>query len=215
MLHWDINAKDDRFPKIRFRTLERIPLYYCWSCVNDLAYQVTSQSTIRIVSRKFKADKPNFQYEPYPSVFKRTPLALDSVVPRYHSNDLQDVGFGKRPFLRKPTPKRCALLESFFQHPFSIPAFGQISFTIRWCAIRQRWWNEESTRCPHKKCPGRTKIGGRKMSFLAGIANDPLRGLPMVEPALKNDATYWNYMVSVKFEICGDCLTIHGSNRCD
>jgi hypothetical protein len=83
LLLWDINCNDPRFPPRTFGPLERLPLYFCWGCVNDVCYQVVDGKRIRIhpVPRTFRNPGPYFPYKPYPKSFERRPLALDDAVP--------------------------------------------------------------------------------------------------------------------------------------
>src|SRR5579864_1402079 len=81
LLLWDINCKDPRFPRGKFGSLERLPLYYCWGCVNDLSYQVIDQDKIQILPAK-RSKGPYFQYKPYPEYFERRGLRLlDGSIP--------------------------------------------------------------------------------------------------------------------------------------
>src|SRR5262245_3431609 len=61
LLFWDINCRDSRFPKGKFGSIERLPLFYCWGCVGDLAYQVTSSDRIKILKPEHRREGPNFQ----------------------------------------------------------------------------------------------------------------------------------------------------------
>ena len=67
----------------------------------------------------------------------------------------------------------------------------------------------------------------RAMNFLAGILNDPLHGLPMIEPAVSSasqlpephdvmeNSRSWNFFVSVHYYICEGCWTVVARNVCD
>ena len=213
LLIWDLNAKDPRFPHGRFKPLERLPLYYCWSCVSDLSYRIVDNDHLSVSKSHDKREGPSYQYEPYPDHYPRRPLAFDADIPEVIRRIYKTWKSDSDPMWRKLTPKRRTILESFFGHSFNIPAFSQFHSQLGG-APTHRWWSEESTPCPFLKCPGRGNTP-KSMRFLAGVLNDPLRGLPMVEPRVKKNVTYWNYHISVKFEICGSCHTVHASNRCD
>lgn len=216
LLLWDINARDPRFPRRKFGAIERVPLYFCWGCVSDLAYRIIDSSKIVTISAQKHAG-PTFQYEPYPSTFPRQPLALTSAVPaevrRILSRWDKDDSFGEG-----LSEAATTALASFFGHP----AQWQLDLFHHQFGgpPLQRSWCEETFECPNPECRpsllGRLAGGKRrKMSFLAGVVNDPLHGLPMVEPAAEVTERQWNFYVSVQFHICAACWTILACNRSD
>jgi hypothetical protein len=79
----------------------------------------------------------------------------------------------------------------------------------------QPWWNKFTTDCPNPACPKLLTGRARRLRFVAGVLNDPLGGLPMVEPPKDVTSQWWNFFVSVQFQICGKCWTIHACNRSD
>lgn len=221
LLLWDINCKDPRFPRRKFGPLTRLPLYYCWACVNDLSYQVVDQQQIHIHPRKRSAG-PSFQYEPYPEFFERRGLVLLEGVPDEIRRIYQewmarwDNAADDGP-IPQPTQQDQKTLTAFFGHPVPLPR----------CLFHHQfggkpvvdYWANEVFECPNPACEGKLsdRLRGRKraMKFLAGVLNDPWAGLPMVEPANDETRRHWNYGVSVQYHICDYCWTVLGCNRCD
>lgn len=221
LLLWDINCKDTRFPRRKFGPLERLPLYYCWGCVNDISYQVVGQNKIYLHPRK-RSKGPSHPYEPYPDHFERRGLLLFEGMPkeirRMYRNlvarwDKADDDAG----IPEPTPKEQKKLTKFFGHPVHFPmSFFHHQFGGK--PLVQHWANEVFG-CPNPVCTGSfpNRMGGtqRAMKFLAGILNDPRAGLPMIEPADEKTRKNWNYSISVQYHICDHCWTVLGCNRCD
>src|SRR5262245_52673831 len=76
LLLWDINCRDQRFPRGKFGPFERLPLYFCWGCVSDLAYQVLPHGRLKLFRTEIMREGTSFPYDPYPPHFERRPLAL-------------------------------------------------------------------------------------------------------------------------------------------
>ena len=220
LLLWDINCKDPIFPRRKFGSLKRLPLYFCWGCVNDLSYQVIDDSAIRIHPGK-RSEGPSFQYEPYPQDFERNGLLLIEGVPKQIRNLVRKLvarwdtldGSDAVPV---PSDKEQKELTEVFGHSVILPMclfhhqFGGKPI--------QQHWADEVFKCPNSDCTGKIadRIRGRKrsMKFLAGILNDPWGGLPMVEPANEETKERFNFYVSVQFHVCDCCWTIMACNRC-
>lgn len=216
LLLWDINAKDPRFPHGKFGALERVPLYYCWGCGADLAYRVVAPNRIKIVSTD-RVEGLTFQYEPYPSHFERRPLALSDEVPDALREAITSWDMEKDPFARSLPKKQRKTLADFFGHEI-VFTFDLFHHQFGGVPLNRLW--EENVYCPNKECgPGLAnrlmRRSGRKMSFLAGILNDPQRGLPMIERVGETTESSANVYVSVQFHICGKCWTLHACNRAD
>ena len=213
LLLWDINCKDPRFGRRKFWILERLPLYYCWCCVNDISYQLTDGDRIRIHPPK-RRNETSFPYEPYPESFERRALTFDDGFPdkirRLCVRLLSDFEF-------EPSMQEKKTLREFFGHS----VIHGLELTHHQFGGRpmDSYWADEVFCCPNSACSGRItdRIRGRKrpMKFLAGILNDPWGGLPMVEPANDETKDNWNNYVHVQFHICDLCLTTTGANRCD
>jgi hypothetical protein len=80
LLIWDINCRDERFivdGKSVFGTLDRLPLYYCWTCSSRFSYQITGDD-IEILKFDGKYQGDNFPYSNYPESFPRIPLEFFS-----------------------------------------------------------------------------------------------------------------------------------------
>lgn len=213
----DINCRDSRFPPGKFGPLTRLPLYFCWGCVSGLEYQLLPNGELRMLRTEVMREGPSFQYEPYPSHFERRPISLICGM----SEEVLAVA---SKWNREEDPRGHTLsasdhtvLQGYFGHPIST------SMSLFHSQIggppSQHWWGEEQTPCFNKACPGSvlSKLRLRKpnMSFLAGVLNDPLGGLPMVERPEEVSERWWNFFVSVEFRICGKCWTISGRNRSD
>ncbi len=213
LLLWDINCKDPRFRRGQFGSRERLPLYYCWGCVSDLSYQLIGRDRVRVF-RVANGEGPHFQYEPYPSHFERRPLALVSArMPEEVLAILRKWDRVEDPLARKMGERKRALLGEYFGHPVTS---GQCLFFHQFGGVPSKhWWGTERTLCPNKKCPqgvlgGRTR---RAMKFLAGVLNDPWNGLPMIESRGKDAERWYNFFVTVEFQICGKCWTLYARNR--
>jgi hypothetical protein len=217
LLLWDINCKDSRFPQRKFGPLERLPLYFCWGCVNDLSYQLVSGNELRIFSGEQRKGL-TFPYQHYPTSFERKALALDSGVPDEIRHLVQKIysriGNNDAPSI---SSKERKVLRDFFGHPV----------ISEMCTVHHQlggkplslYWAMEVFNCPNPACRNDSEDGvprkKRAMKFVAGIINDPWGGLPMVDPATKETKKDWDYFVSVQFHICDRCWMIYGCNRCD
>jgi hypothetical protein len=223
LLLWDINCRDSRFPRRKFGPLERLPLYYCWGCVNDISYQVADHDKIKIYAKK-RRNGPSFPYKPYPKYFKRRGLQFfegvpDSILRIYHELlarweiDEDD----ENAAVPVPTAKQQKELTQFFGHRVVLPRCF-FHHQLGGKPLHQLW-ADEVFQCPNPACEGTSadRVRGRKraMKFLAGVLNDPWAGLPMVEEANAQTKKDWNYDVSVQYHICDCCWTVLGCNRCD
>jgi len=221
LLLWDIDCKDTRFPPRTFGPLTRLPLYFCWGCVGDLAYQIVDPHHIRIHLGE-RRDGPNFPYDPYPEAFERRGLVLLEGVPdeilrigRNLAARWEEDGDGddEAP-IPTPTPDEQIILNEFFGHPVTLP---RCFFHHQLGGPGGHHGAEEVFDCPNPACAGgfvdRLRGRKRRMRFLAGVLNDPWGGLPLVEPADDETRRYWNYFVSVQYHICDCCWTVLGCNR--
>jgi hypothetical protein len=218
LLLWDINCRDPRFPRRKFGPLDRLPLYFCWGCVSDLAYRVTPQGRLKIFRTGLLRRGPIFQYQPYPAAFERRPLALVTGVPDKVRAALLAWDRDEDFFGRHLSSRARNTLAGYFGHPISTAM--SVFHSQFGGAPTQRWWREEVTPCPNRECPRRRLDRprgpkGSSMSFLAGVLNDPLGGLPMVEPPGDVTEHWWNFFVSVQFQVCGKCWTVRACNRSD
>ena len=217
LLLWDINCKDSRFPRKKFGSLERLPFYYCWGCVNDISYQIIEGNRLRIHRTKRSAGR-SFPYKPYPKSFERRPLTLHEGIPEEIRRIVQEmIAKSDKDDDSGPSRQERASLREFFGHevPMELCLFHH-QFGGK---PLQRNWFDQVFDCPNPSCSGKVtdRLRGKKraMKFLAGVINDPWGGLPMVDAANNDTKKSWNYFVSVQFHICDCCWTILACNRCD
>jgi hypothetical protein len=221
LLLWDINCRDPRFPRRKFEPLERLPFYFCWGCVSDVAYQIVAPDRIRLhPGRRFKG--PTFPYHPYPKHFERRGLVFLEGVPEeirhlYHEVIARWDSADDDGAVPEPTPEEQETLTEFFGHPVLMP----ICFFHHQLGGKPllNQWAWEVFECPNPACvgaaTGRARGKKRAMKFLAGVLNDPRAGLPMVEPANRRTRKHWDYCATVQYHICDCCWTVLGCNRCD
>lgn len=222
LLLWDINCRDTRFPRRKFGPLDRLALYFCWGCVNDISYQIEDARRIRIHPVERFRGGSSFPFKPYPESFERRGLLLFEGVPdgiRRICRTLNDYWFSGDDDLPSPklTPQEQKALVDFFGHPVTHP-MGFFHHQLGGKPIVKQWAGEVFI-CPNPACKGtlidRARGRKRAMRFLAGVLNDPWAGLPMVEPANDETRAKWNYFVSVQYHICDCCWTVLGCNRSD
>jgi hypothetical protein len=218
LLLWDINCRDRRFPCGKFGPLTRLPLYFCWGCVSDLSYRVNDDGGIAFVRVESEREGPSFPYKPYPAFFERRPLALNDAVPEKVRSVLSAWAQTQDHFGDAIPSDDKEVLSEFFGHPIGT---ALTLLHSQFGGIPTKHSSEvKSSQCPNEQCGSQTfriLVGrrGRAMSFLAEILNDPLGGLPMVEPPHAVSNKWWNFLVSVRFEVCGKCWTIRACNRSD
>ena len=159
-------------------------------------------------------------YEPYPISFKRVPLAFDGSWSKSIER-IVDKLFDDNKQLNDDTltKQEQTALNEYCGHDVPMPLF--FYFHQFGGIPLHRSWSEEPIECPNPNCRthplskllfGRKK---RKMSFLAGILNDPWRELPMVEQKTPETKKHFNHFeVTVQFHICPGCFTVHACNRC-
>lgn len=222
LLLWDLDCNDPKFPQGAFGQLRRLPLYFCWGCVGDLSYRTDGDGDIVVTNTWRSSQKRSFPYKPYPRSFERQRLALlDASIPPKIERSLNELDAywaegsdDDDDSIDLPNVGQ-RLLSEYFGHIVTIPRdafhhqFGG--------APRNLGWREEIFECHNPDCHG--SVGDRlrrrkhRLSFLAGILNDPWRGLPMAEPADDETKRFPNFWVTVQFHICDRCWTILGVNR--
>jgi hypothetical protein len=212
LLLWDINCADPRFEvdgRMVFGNLERLPIYYCWKCVADMAYRVVDSQRIHVFESNGVPQGDDFPYGNYPIQFQRHPIELT------RASEMPD---DVREFLTEETEKTVSddlkrQLEFWLDHPISC-----IDFDIWWQQFAGEPWlmqGPEEFSCPNEVCEA-----GRRhapMKVLAAICNHPLGGLPMIQTIedVKNSSGVTNRWVQVVVHMCPECHTIHVCNRCD
>ncbi|MEZ6141868.1 MAG: hypothetical protein R3B84_14950 [Zavarzinella sp.] len=221
LLLWDINCKDPRFPRNKFGKLKRLPLYFCWGCVSEIAYQVVQEDQIEIHS-SIQNEGLSFPYDPYPEFFQRRGLQFFTGIPDeiqriYHEliarwRTADDDGPVPRPSVADRKK-----LAQFFGHPVVLPRCF-FHHQLGGKPIVDNWAHEVFL-CPNPGCEGtvldRMLSRKRAMKFLAGVLNDPWAGLPLVDEADEDTRKHWNYHVTVQYHICDCCFTVLACNRCN
>jgi hypothetical protein len=209
LLLWDINCRDPRFVvenRAVFKDLKRLPLYYCWTCVAEMDYQVCDDDRIRLFSHTGEHQGKDFPYRSYPKEFERSPLEMDRM-PQTVRELLKGIDIIKR-----LTKQERNTLEKWIGHPL------KFAFDIWWHQFGGLPWlaqGPERVNCPNPECSWSRR--GWPMKILAAIQNDPIYGLPMTESKkeIEKGGGHFNHWVQVTFHICRNCLTIHAANRCD
>jgi hypothetical protein len=214
LLIWDLNCQDERFivdGKSVFGTLDRLPLYYCWTCSSRFCYRIVADD-IEILQFDGKYQGGNFPYSNYPESFARTPLEF---------------------FSREDTPTE---VNEFFE--IWRADENRLSLTVHECDLLTRWFGHtvknslgiwwaqlggepflmqgtETDPCPNPKCSAsKAKL---PMKVLAAIPNDPPSGLPMLETMsqVEADGGHFNHYVQLVYYFCDQCQTIRTLNECD
>lgn len=218
---WQLDCSDPRLVKASpqepaFAGLTTLPLYYCWRCGGEYAYQVKADGMIEMLDSKVWNQPPgdDFPYPNYPSHFPQRPIRLyrpdelPEVVWKYVNDDPDDIG--------EPIPPQDAqLLSDFFGHKIKIP------FHVWWHqlgGIPALAQGKEEHVCPNPACPRTAEQKKTEpMKILAAIPNDPPSGLPMIESVetVEEGNGHFNRWVQAVFHVCDACFTVHACNRCD
>jgi hypothetical protein len=211
LLLWDLNGKDPRFRvdgSQVFKWLDRLPLYYCWTCCAEMDYCVTAPNRIVILKNEGTYQGRDFPYKRFPLEFRRQPLQLDQLADMPQSlKKLIPYHWGE------PVPTK---VRKYFANWLGHRV--KDGFDIWWHQLGGLPWlvqGPEEILCPNPRCPGSRHRW--RMKILAVIRNDPPSGLPMIETMrqvkrVHGDFDHWNEVV---FHICKKCLTIHVGSRCD
>ena len=144
-----------RFPQDAFGPLARLPLYFCWGCVSDLAYRLYPQPLV--FPPEFDRPARSFQYTPYPKHFERRPLALEIGIPKEVRAILKKWNPRKDFFGKKLKANDRNVLADFFGHPVNV---GMCLFHSQFGGEpTSRSWGEEPPRCPNTDCFSSTCAG--------------------------------------------------------
>lgn len=222
LLIWDINCLDPRFgeePRSVFDGLQRLPLYYCWTCSGSIAYQVNEGRAITIIEHRGDRQPPDFPYANYPLKFRRRGLELTTEGPqqleailRRWEEALDKDGDITGECLR--AGEREALAD-WFGHDVTIYGVDFVHHQLGGLPLRLAQGDMDQIECPNAQCRKRHPFRPARLKFLAVVLNDPPGGLPMIEPLNAKTKKFWNSTVQVVFHICKHCLTIHATNVCD
>jgi hypothetical protein len=214
----DLDCADIRKTKSvkLFHELDRLPLYYCWTCcAQRLSYRVVSRSAIKVFKNEGEPQGEDFPYANFPAEFEKRPARLVRIP--YETAKLlaiaQEVGDDWLAAKDVTGIKRRIqnLRHSWFsKSQFNRHQIGGLLNLIQ---------SHERVGCPNPKCK-RHKLFEQgyaaRMKELAVIHNDPRSGLPMVESVEElSDPSRFNEWVQVVYWVCEECLTIAASNRCD
>jgi hypothetical protein len=208
LLLWDINCRDPRFrenPSPVFGDLERLPLYYCWTCGNDRYYQVVDR--VRVFGEN-GSGKPRagFPYKHYPKALDRRPIEVANM-----PNHILAIASKWKDLMGEQlSSKEKQTLSNWFGHELLWSA-------DLWChQIGAEPWliqGPEKVPCTNPDCSRRKR--NRPMKVLAAIHNDPKGGLPLVQRLEDVQDCSANSWVQVVYHICPECLTLHAGSRCD
>jgi hypothetical protein len=210
LLLWDVDCTDPAFGRESrpiFGELERLPLYYCWTCSTWLAYQVTRRRVTIIAQDRGARFQDDWPYPNYPEELPRVPAVLEPIPADIEKICLVGDEFGDD-WLTPADLKRFA---TWSGGPASSVNLNRQQFGGR-PHLEQ---GHEEHWCPNKKCRWSKKY--RNWSFgwmkeLASVHNDPLNHLPLIQPAGTQRPNKW---VQVVFWICPACLTVRADQRCD
>ncbi len=211
LLLWDFNAKDPRFVvdgRPLFKSLKRLPLYYCWTCVSDIDYRVVAPDRIEVLKMEGRRQGKDFPYKNFPLEFPKQPIVLQrlSTLPQAIKKSV-----GTRWIDNVPAPGN-KLLSHWLGRKVS-----------RGCDI---WWHQfggrfqpiqgdEVFQCPIPHCSRHRQK--EPMQIFATLHNDPPSGLPMTQTMkdVEENKGHFDRYVEVIYHICPECLAIHVGNRCD
>jgi hypothetical protein len=134
---------------------------------------------------------------------------LDTTVPRELPDAIQ--AWDPEDFrMERLAQKHLRVLEDFFGHGMFLQK-DMVHHQLGGVPLAEAW-DDSAFPCRNPSCsPGwldRLMKRPRPMRFLAGVLNDPPRGLPLVEPLNEETAKDWLYGVSHFWQICDKCLSI-------
>lgn len=208
-LLWDIDCTDPVFKREArpvFGRLERLPLYYCWTCSTWLAYRPTNKGVTFVAQDQDAAFQEDWPYPNYPLELPRVPAVIEPLPSDIEKITLVGDEFGND------------WLTSVDWERFSEWAGDKKTFDLN----RQQFGGRphlqqghEEHWCPNPKCSWPKKYknwGFGWMKELASVHNDPENHLPLIEP---RGSKWPNKYVQVVFWICPACLTVRADQRCD
>ena len=195
-----------------FRSLARLPLYYCWRCCAEhLTYLIIDEKRLKVLRNEGKCQGEHFPYEKYPASFPRRPVSLEPIedavgklLAVYQEVDKYWLSNADRRLIAQRIA--CLRHSGFSRDDVNRHQIGGLLPLIQ---------GHESVSCPNAKCKAHESFEagyGSQMKELAVVCNDPRSGLPMVETS---EGPNWNEWVQVVFWVCEECLAIAASNRCD
>lgn len=198
-----------------FSELDRLPLYYCWKCCAEkLSYQVRDNS-IKVFKNEGKPQGDDFPYAEFPNEFARRPVKLVPIP--YKTAKLLVVAqeIDEYWLTEQDTKAIQNGLERLRHALFSKRGFNRHQVG----GLLNLVQGHEYIVCPNPACKDHQaakKFSGTRMMELAAIHNDPHSGLPMIESMEElSEPSNFNEFIQVVYWVCGECLTIATSNRCD
>jgi hypothetical protein len=198
-----------------FTELDRLPLYYCWRCCAEkLSYQVQNTS-IKIFKNEGKFQGDDFPYADFPPRFAKHNIQLIPIP--YETAKLLAVGQEIDSYWLIEADK-LAIQKQL--EPLRPPWFSKSCYNRHQIGgLLNLAQGHDYLTCPNPSCEHHQKAKRHiavRMFELATIHNDPFSGLPMCErlAELKKPSDF-NEFVQVVYWVCGECLTITTSNRCD
>jgi hypothetical protein len=200
-----------------FQNAERLPLYYCWRCEGaEISYTIIDSERIQVLKYDGAYSHSDFPYNDYPLSFPRRPVSLVPI--DYSLAKLLAICQEADEFwLSEEDRKLLGDGIGKIRHKY----FGKRNINRHqlggWLKLVQQ---RPRLGCPNSSCKLHKRffedgIVGYSMKELAAIFNDPISGLPMIDPInLSECQQEWDQNTQVVFWICEGCLAITASNFC-
>jgi hypothetical protein len=194
-----------------FQKYDRLPLYFCWRCdAAVISYSIIDSKQIKVLRYEGEKGDSDFPYNDYPISFPRRPISLMPI--DYHLAKL--LSFCQEIDEYWLSDEDLKLLEdgiSKLRHN----KFGrgntnrhQLGGLLR-LIQKHRFMGCPNSCCKRHKQFYEDKALNCSMKELAVIFNDPISGLPMVDPVdPSGDQEQWDPYVQVVFYVCDECLAI-------
>lgn len=208
LLVWDLDCSDlRRREPDRFGRLERLPLYYCFSCCAEkLSYRVVSQTRIKVLGNEGRYQGDDFPYAGFPEALERVPIGLEPVPVSIHRPVLIALEFGVEWLMPE---ERRDLARWFGARARRVHELDLIQHQVG--GAFPMFQGHQGVRCPYKKCRAHWEHSPA-MKELAAVYDDPARGLPLFTPVAKGRDRHVAD-AQVVFHICRVCLTLSALNR--
>jgi hypothetical protein len=202
-----------------FQTIDRLPLFYCWRCDGAvISYSIVDSKRIKILKHEGEKGDSDFPYGNYPISFPRRPISLIPI----------DYSLAKLLAIYQEVDEDWLSEEDSKIIEDGIKKLRHQKFSFREVnrhqigGLLRLVQKHQEIGCPNTNCESHKNffkrfISSDYMRELAVICNDPISGLPMVDPIdpFEDQQKTWNEFVQVVFYICPECLAITAQNQCD